>query len=51
MIDLTIIYTFVTPIAWGVGIGLGVGIAAFLAYGLKDRAPEMVSNLLNKIHK
>ncbi|HNQ26178.1 MAG TPA: hypothetical protein PKG69_05595 [Methanoregulaceae archaeon] len=51
LIDLTIIYTFVTPIAWGVGIGLGVGIAAFLAYGLKDRAPEMVSNLLNKIHK
>ena len=51
MIDLTIIYTFVTPIAWGVGIGLGVGIAAFLAYGLKDRAPEMVSNLLKKVHK
>ncbi|HOW34646.1 MAG TPA: hypothetical protein PLN32_09375 [Methanoregulaceae archaeon] len=51
LIDLTIIYTFVTPIAWGVGIGIGVGIAVILAFGLKDRAPEMVSNLLNKIHK
>ncbi len=51
LIDLTIIYTFVTPVAWGVGIGLGVGIAVFLAYGLKDRAPEMIGNLMNKIHK
>ncbi|HNJ81821.1 MAG TPA: hypothetical protein PLM60_07390 [Methanoregulaceae archaeon] len=51
LIDLTIIYTFVTPIAWGVGIGIGVGIAVFLAFGLKDRAPEMMNNLLNKIHK
>ncbi|HOH81451.1 MAG TPA: hypothetical protein PLS25_07470 [Methanoregulaceae archaeon] len=51
LIDLTIIYTFVTPIAWGVGIGIGVGIAVILAFGLKDRAPDMVSNLLNKIHK
>ncbi|MDD1701373.1 MAG: hypothetical protein LUQ31_00145, partial [Methanoregula sp.] len=26
MLDLTIIYTFVTPIAWGIGIGLGAAI-------------------------
>lgn len=51
MIDLTIIYTFVTPIAWGVGIGLGVGLAVFIAFGLKDRAPEIMNDLLNKIHK
>jgi len=51
LIDLTIIYTFVTPVAWGVGIGIGVGIAVVLAFGLKDRAPEMMNNLLNKIHK
>jgi hypothetical protein len=41
----------VTPIAWGVGIGLGTGITVFLAFGLKDRAPEMMNNLLNKVHK
>ncbi len=51
LIDLTIIYTFVTPVAWGVGIGIGVGIAVVLAFGLKDRAPEIMNNLLNKIHK
>jgi small-conductance mechanosensitive channel len=51
LIDLTIIYTFVTPIAWGVGIGVGVGIAVFIAYGLKDRAPQMMDDLLKKIHK
>jgi len=51
LIDLTIIYTFLVPIAWGVGIGVGVGIAAFLAYGLKDRAPEMMDNLMNRFSK
>src|SRR5690606_8702903 len=51
LIDLTIIYTFITPIAWGVGIGVGVGVAVFLAFGLKDRAPEMIDNMLKKIIK
>lgn len=51
LIDLTIIYTFLVPIAWGVGIGAGVGIAAFLAYGLKDRAPEMMDNLCERMKK
>jgi len=51
LIDLTIIYTFITPIAWGVGIGLGAGIAIFIAFGLKDRAPEMMDTMLKKIHK
>jgi small-conductance mechanosensitive channel len=51
LIDLTIIYTFVTPIAWGVGIGLGAGIAIFIGFGLKDRAPAMMDDLLKKISK
>ncbi|HPD76046.1 MAG TPA: hypothetical protein P5217_08980 [Methanoregulaceae archaeon] len=50
-IDLTIIYTFITPLAWGVGIGLGAGIAIFLGFGLKDRAPRMMDDLINKISK
>jgi small-conductance mechanosensitive channel len=51
LIDLTIIYTFITPIAWGVGIGLGAGIAIFIGFGLKDRAPAMMDDLLKKISK
>jgi len=51
LIDLTIIYTFVTPIAWGVGIGLGAGIAIFIGFGLKDRAPGIMDDLLKKISK
>ena len=51
LIDLTIIYTFLVPIAWGVGLGVGVGIAAFLAYGLKDRAPEMIDDMLKEMPK
>jgi small-conductance mechanosensitive channel len=51
LIDLTIIYTFITPIAWGVGIGLGAGIAIFIGFGLKDRAPAIMDDLLKKIEK
>jgi small-conductance mechanosensitive channel len=51
LIDLTIIYTFITPIAWGVGIGFGAGIAIFIGFGLKDRAPAMMDDLLKKISK
>jgi small-conductance mechanosensitive channel len=51
LIDLTIIYTFVTPIAWGVGIGIGAGIAIFIGFGLKDRAPKMMDDLMNRISK
>jgi small-conductance mechanosensitive channel len=51
LIDLTIIYTFVTPIAWGVGIGLGAGIAIFIGFGLKDRAPQIMDDMLKKISK
>jgi small-conductance mechanosensitive channel len=51
LIDLTIIYTFVTPIAWGVGIGLGAGIAIFIGFGLKDRAPQIMDDMLKKMSK
>ena len=51
LIDLTIIYIFLVPIAWGVGIGVGVGIAAFLVFGMKDRAPEMLDDILGKFSK
>ena len=45
MLDLTIIYTFVTPIAWGLGIGLGAAIAITFWYGMKDRSPAIVDHI------
>jgi hypothetical protein len=51
LLVLTIIYTFITPIAWGVGIGLGAGIAIFLWFSLKDRAPGMMDDMMKKLSK
>jgi len=51
MLDLTIIYTFVTPIAWGVGLGLGAAIAIILGFGLKDRSEAIMDRLIDSISK
>lgn len=50
-IDLTIIYVFIEPIAWGVGIGIGAAIAIIVGFGLKDRSPEIMDRLLSKAKK
>jgi hypothetical protein len=50
-LDLTIIYTFVTPIAWGIGIGVGAGIAILLGFGFKERAPQMVDQIIKELQK
>jgi len=47
-LDLGIIYTFITPVAWGVGIGLGAAIAIIVGFGLKEDAPELFKQLLEK---
>ncbi|HVN66400.1 MAG TPA: hypothetical protein VMT31_07300 [Methanomicrobiales archaeon] len=49
--DLTIVYTFVTPVAWGIGIGIGAGIAILLGFGLKDRAPQMLDQIITELRK
>jgi len=49
MIDLTIIYTFVTPIAWGIGIGLGAAIAIIVGFGLKNRSEAIMDKILDTI--
>jgi len=48
LIDLSIIYVFVVPIAWGVGIGIGAAIAIIVGFGLRDRAPEMMNRVMNR---
>ncbi len=51
MIDLTIIYIFITPIAWGVGLGLGAAIAIIVGFGLRDRAPQMMDDLMGTVQE
>ena len=51
MLDLTIIYTFVTPIAWGIGIGLGAGIAVVIGFGLKNRSEEIMDKFIGTFLK
>jgi small-conductance mechanosensitive channel len=51
MIDLTIIYTFVTPIAWGIGIGLGAAIAITFWFGMKNRSEQLIDRFLEAIGK
>jgi hypothetical protein len=49
MLDLTIIYTFITPIAWGVGLGLGATIAIIAWHGLKDRSGQIIDRVLDSV--
>jgi hypothetical protein len=49
MLDLTIIYTFITPIAWGVGLGLGASIAIIAWHGMKDRSGQIIDRVLESV--
>jgi hypothetical protein len=51
MLDLTIIYTFVTPIAWGIGIGLGAAIAIIVGFGLKNRSEAIMDRCIDTFMK
>ncbi len=50
-LDLTIIYTFVTPIAWGIGIGLGAAIAIIVGFGLKNRSEAIMDKVIDSFSK
>jgi hypothetical protein len=49
MLDLTIIYTFVTPIAWGIGLGLGAAIAIIVGFGLKNRSEAIMDKIIESV--
>jgi len=51
LIDLSIIYVFVVPVAWGVGLGLGAAIAIIVGLGMRDRAPELMDQLIGKVKR
>jgi len=51
LIDLSIIYVFVVPLAWGAGIGIGAAIAIIVGFGLRDRAPEMMERVIGRVKR
>jgi len=51
MLDLTIIYTMITPIFWGLGIGLGASIAIIVWFGMKHRSEEIMDKVMDVITK
>lgn len=51
MLDLTIIYTIITPVAWGLGIGLGASIAIVVWFGMKNRSEEIMNKVVEVITK
>lgn len=51
LLDLTIIYTILTPIFWGIGIGLGASIAIIVWFGMKNRSEEIINKVMEAISK
>ena len=51
MLDLTIIYTLVTPIAWGVGIGIGATIAIFVWFAMKYKGEIVIDRMVELVKK
>ena len=51
LIDLTIIYTIITPIFWGIGIGLGASIAIVVWFGMKNRSEQIMDKVMETISK
>lgn len=51
MLDLTIIYTFITPIAWGIGLGIGAAIAIIVGFGLKNKSEAIMEKVIDSFLK
>jgi hypothetical protein len=48
LIDTSIIYTFLEPLAWGLGIGLAVAIGIAVGWGSKDIVADYLKDKLTK---
>jgi len=51
LLDLTIIYTIITPIFWGLGIGLGASIAIIVWFGMKNRSEQIMDKVMETLSK
>jgi hypothetical protein len=49
LLDLTIIYTIITPIFWGIGIGLGASIAIIVWFGMKNRSEQIMDKVVETL--
>lgn len=50
-LDLEIIYVFIEPVAWGVGLGIGAAIAIFAWHGLKDKSSKYIDSIVDGVKK
>jgi len=51
LLDLTIIYTVITPIFWGIGIGVGASIAIIVWFGMKNRSEQIMDKVMETLTK
>lgn len=51
LLDLTIIYTVITPIFWGIGIGLGASIAIIVWFGMRNRSEQIMDKVMETLTK
>ncbi len=51
LLDLTIIYPVITPIFWGIGIGLGAAIAIVVWFGMKNRSEQIMDKIMESLSK
>jgi hypothetical protein len=51
LLDLTIVYTIITPIFWGIGIGLGASIAIIVWFGMKNRSEQIMDKVVEALSK
>lgn len=51
LMDMTIIYAFIVPLAWGIGIGIGVAIGVSVGLGSKEAINKYMNEKLEERKK
>jgi len=46
LIDTTIIYTFIVPLAWGIAAGIAIAMGISLGWGIKEIVAEYMRDKL-----
>ncbi|MFQ5892014.1 MAG: hypothetical protein ACE5HW_04395 [Candidatus Methanofastidiosia archaeon] len=48
-VDVEVLLVFAKALAWGLALGLGLAIGIGFGYGIKDKAPQIVEELIGKV--